>query len=127
MAFSFPEAFPYRWFAVGTLCLLSSCALLEERGFITIQRPDPVAREAQRARAAKETAVALTLGARVCRLMAVGIGTREWVRGVVVQPDPERVSVRIEEPGQYPHVIEGVELSRGAVVKSATADWIPCL
>lgn len=75
--------------------------------------------EEARAAVAKE-------GQKVCREMPVGIGASDWVRGVVVAVSPDKVAVRIDEPGRQPHAIANVEVRRGDTVWDAPALWTPC-
>lgn len=74
-----------------------------------------------RARFAAEALAAVAKqGQRVCREMAVGIGGRDWVRGVVVHIDADQVGVRIDDPGQHSH------FPRGEVVWDLARSWTPC-
>ena len=75
--------------------------------------------EEARAAVAKE-------GQKVCREMAVGIGGRDWVRGVVVATSADKVGVRIDEPGAFPHLIAEVEPRQGDVVWDEPKNWTPC-
>jgi hypothetical protein len=52
--------------------------------------------------------------------MPVGIGDREWVRGVVVGIEADQVGVRIDDPGQQGH------FPRGEVVWGLAQLWTPC-
>ena len=65
-------------------------------------------------------------GQKVCREVAVGIGGRDWVRGVVVAFTADKVAVRVEDAGKQPHVASGVELRRGEIVWDAAQAWTPC-
>ncbi len=75
--------------------------------------------EEARAAVAKE-------GQKVCREMPVGIALRDWLRGSVVGLTPDRVAVRIDDPGLYPHVLAGVEARKGEVLWDAAHGWTPC-
>jgi MORN repeat len=59
-------------------------------------------------------------GQKVCREMPVGIGGREWIRGVVVDIEGEHVGVRIDEPGKQGN------FPRGEVVWDLARSWTPC-
>ena len=59
-------------------------------------------------------------GQKVCREMPVGIGGREWVRGVVVGIEGEHVGVRIDDPGKQGN------FPRGEVVWDLAQSWTPC-
>jgi hypothetical protein len=74
---------------------------------------------AARAAVAKE-------GQKVCREMPIGIGDRDWVRGVVVSVNSEQVAVRIDDTGRHPHVIANVEVHKGDTVWDAPVNWTPC-
>jgi hypothetical protein len=65
-------------------------------------------------------------GRNVCREMQVGIGGRDWIRGVVVAVAPDRVAVRIDDPGKYAHVLANVEARQGDVVWDVPQAWTPC-
>ena len=94
-------------------------------------RPAPAARDdAQFARSVAETATVAAVarpGARVCREMQVGIAERDWVRGVVVDANGSRVTVRIDDPGRFTHQIGGSAVAQGATVKDDAIAWTPCL
>ena len=81
-----------------------------------------------RARAKTETLAAVAKpGVKVCRALLVGIAVRDWIRGEVTAVDAERIAVRIDEPGQQPHVIDGRPLVKGMTVWSEAEEWTPCL
>ena len=81
-----------------------------------------------RAKFAQEARAAVAKeGQKVCRLMPIGIANEEWIRGVVVAVQPERVAVRIDEAGKYPHVIGNAEIRKGEVAWDLPQEWTPCL
>jgi len=92
---------------------------------IAIGAPTPMMRarikfeEEARAAVAKE-------GQKVCREVPVGIALRDWVRGVVVAVAPDNVAVRIDDPGEYPHLLANAEARRGDVVWDSPQAWTPC-
>jgi len=57
---------------------------------------------------------------------AVGIALRDWVRGVVVAVAPDNVAVRIDDPGQVPHILGSAEARPGDVVWDSPQAWTPC-
>jgi hypothetical protein len=65
-------------------------------------------------------------GQKVCRQMQVGIGGRDWIRGVVVALAADRVGVRIDDPGRQPHVIANAEVRSGDVAWDVPQAWTPC-
>ena len=75
----------------------------------------------------EEAQAAVKQGARVCREMPVGIGNRDWVRGVVVGVADGKVGVRIDDPGHNPQIIAGKPVQRGDVVWDVPSSWTPCL
>jgi hypothetical protein len=79
-----------------------------------------------RAQFEAEARAALKEGQRVCRELPVGIGARDWVRGVVTAVSPELVAVRIDDAGNHPHVIAHAEIHKGDVVWTTFGEWTPC-
>src|SRR5205823_11997135 len=65
-------------------------------------------------------------GQKVCRETQVGIGGRDWIRGVVVATGEDQVAVRIDDPGRQPHVVANVEVHSGEVVWDVPQAWMPC-
>ena len=93
-------------------------------------RPTGVGTEMMRARArfaAEALAAIAREGQKVCREMPAGIGGRDWVRGVVVGIEGEHVGVRIDDPGRFPHSLNGTAVVRGALVRDTASAWTPCL
>ena len=87
-------------------------------------RPTGPGTEMMRARAryaAEALAAVGKPGQKVCREMTVGIGGRDWVRGVVVGVEGEHVGVRIDDPGAHAH------FPRGDTVWDLARTWTPCL
>jgi hypothetical protein len=70
--------------------------------------------------AAEALAAVAKEGQKVCREMEVGIGGRDWVRGVVSKVEGDQVAVRIEDPGAYAH------FPAGEVVWGLARSWTPC-
>jgi hypothetical protein len=70
--------------------------------------------------AAEALAAVAKEGQKVCREVPVGIGDREWVRGVVVGIEGEHVGVRIDDPGKHAH------FPPGEVVWDLARSWTPC-
>jgi hypothetical protein len=81
-----------------------------------------------RARAKTETLAAVGKpGVKVCRALLVGIAVHDWIRGEVIAVDADRIEVRIDDPGQQPHVIDDRPLVKGMAFWSGVAEWKPCL
>ena len=81
-----------------------------------------------RARAEAERAAAVNKpGVRVCREMVVGVATRDWVRGTVTATEAGRIAIRIDNPGQFQHVIANQTVRKGGVIRDVPQAWIPCL
>ena len=81
-----------------------------------------------RARAYAEHLAAVgRVGAKVCREMTVGIAQRDTMKGVVVEVTPSSVGARIDDAGQFQHVLNGTEIVRGMVLWDAPTAWSPCL
>jgi len=80
------------------------------------------------ARAKAEALLAVgTPGVKVCRALLVGIAVRDWIRAEVLEVSADRIKVRIDDPGQQPHVIDGKPLVKGMAIWSLAAEWTPCL
>jgi hypothetical protein len=80
-----------------------------------------------RARAYSEARAAIARpGIKVCREMKVGIATLEWIKGSVVAVEEDGISVRIDEPGQLGHLIRGIPVSKGTLIKDDFPNWKPC-
>jgi hypothetical protein len=87
----------------------------------------PTAMMRARGRWATEARAALAQpGQKACREVEVGIGDRDWIRGVVVDSQPNQVAVRIEDAGRTPHRLAGQELKTGMVVLDPPTAWVPC-
>ena len=87
----------------------------------------PTAMMLARARWTTEAHAALAQpGQWACREVEVGIGDRDWIRGVVVDNQPNQVAVRIEDSGRLPHLLAGQEIRAGMVVLDAPTAWVPC-
>ena len=81
-----------------------------------------------RARAEAERAAAVGKpGVRVCREMVVGVATRDWVRGTVTQAETGWITIRIDNPGQFQHVIGNQTVRKGDIIRDAAQAWVPCL
>src|SRR5574341_864643 len=86
-------------------------------------RPTGPGTDMMRARAkfaAEARAAVAREGQKVCREMKVGIGGRDWVRGMVVAVEGEQVGVRIDDPGKYAHY------TRNQIVWDVARAWTPC-
>ena len=67
-------------------------------------------------------------GTKVCRMVQLGIAERDWIRGVVQQTEEANtIRVRIEDPGKFPHSLNGTPVARGAVVLDKAIAWTPCI
>jgi len=65
-------------------------------------------------------------GVRVCRELPVGIAIRDRVRGTVTAVEADRIAVRIDDAGRFPHTVHGKEITRGAMMWDAPTAWTPC-
>ncbi|MBY0579583.1 MAG: hypothetical protein K2P57_11110 [Burkholderiales bacterium] len=66
-------------------------------------------------------------GTPVCRQLAVGISEQDWIRGMVVGASGLLVNVRVEDPGRFPHTLNGTEIAGGALVWDVGTSWMPCI
>jgi hypothetical protein len=88
-------------------------------------RPTPMMLARRKFREEVQAAVAKE-GQKVCREMPVGIGDRDWIRGVVVAIAPDRIGIRIDDAGTQARFIDNVHVQPGAVVWGSPVDWLPC-
>ena len=72
------------------------------------------------------TAAVAKRGVTICRPMAVGIGERDWLRGVVEDVGENRIAVRIIDAGRFPHVLNGVAIAGGDIFRDSANLWTPC-
>ena len=81
-----------------------------------------------RARGEVELAAVMgRVGARVCRELEIGVGTRDIVRGTVTAVTGANISVLIDDPGRHDHEIDGRRVTRGAIVSGPLKFWLPCI
>jgi len=88
----------------------------------------PTKRMIARGRSEAERTVAVgRVGAKVCREMEVGVGSRDIVRGTVTAVEGERITVRIENPGVHDHTIDNRVLRKGSLMADSLKSWLPCV
>jgi len=113
------------------LALITIVGLLGACSFLSSKEDDNQKlmeiRQTYRERMAKEVEVMVARpGVTVCRQFTAGIGNREWVRGTVVEAESGTIKVRIDDPGQYSHNLNGIEIRREVVILDSADTWIPC-
>ena len=64
-------------------------------------------------------------GQKVCRELPVGIAGRDWVRGVVVAVQDDKVAVRIDELGSQSNALAAF-VKPGEAVWDVPQNWTPC-
>jgi hypothetical protein len=80
-----------------------------------------------RANALAERAAAVAIpGAKVCRLMRVGVASEDLVRATVLAREGDNIRVRIDDAGKFDHVIDGRPVKQGEVFSDALKFWLPC-
>ena len=65
-------------------------------------------------------------GLSVCQARVIGIGVRDTIRGTVLKVEDDMITVRIDDPGQYGHLLQGVPAAKGQVVNEMPYYWKPC-
>jgi hypothetical protein len=65
-------------------------------------------------------------GAKVCRELRVGVAIEDLVRGTVVSREGDSIRVRIDDAGQFEHVLAGRTVRKGEVLSDALRWWFPC-
>lgn len=73
------------------------------------------------------TAASSRPGIRVCQERTVGIGVRESIKGTVTTASGENITVRIDDPGQLGHQLQGRTVARGETFSEPPYRWKPCL
>ena len=87
----------------------------------------PTKRMIGRANALAERAAVVAIpGAKVCRLVRVGVANEDIIRATVLAREADNIRVRIDDPGRFEHVIGGRQIKRGEVVSDALKSWLPC-
>lgn len=87
--------------------------------------PTPMAIQRGRHHAALREAV-LKVGAVVCRQLTVGIGTKEWIRGVVAEINDPQLSFAVKLDQALPILIDGKQFAAGDVFWDSAVQWEPC-
>jgi hypothetical protein len=64
-------------------------------------------------------------GQKVCRELPVGIAGRDWVRGVVVAVQDDKVAVRLDELGSGSNALAAVA-KKGEIIWDTPLGWTPC-
>lgn len=81
-----------------------------------------------RARSEAEHAAAVgRVGVRVCRELEIGVGNRDIVRGTVTAVSGQIITVQIDYPGRFDHVVGGRAVTKGTVVTDPLNLWVPCI
>ena len=65
-------------------------------------------------------------GIRVCRETPIGISERDWIRGTVVDVAGDRIRVRVDDPGRFPQILQGIQIARDVVLWDTSLNWTPC-
>jgi hypothetical protein len=112
----------------GRIFLTAAVALLIFGGCTGARVDAPPAGMLIRERMELEAQIAVAKpGVAVCRKLTVGNAEPEWIRGVVVEVASDHVAVRIDKPGRYRQLLNGIALAPGAIVRDAAIDWTPCI
>jgi len=67
------------------------------------------------------------VGRFVCRRLKVGISEHDWIRGYVVKATNRKITVRIVDPGQFPHQFDGINVAPGTELLDDDINWVPCI
>lgn len=65
-------------------------------------------------------------GLSVCRQVSVGSVVSDWVRGTVIAVEGLKAKVRIDDPGQFDHHIQGLAVKKGVEIEDWALMWTPC-
>lgn len=94
------------------------------RDNVAIGAPTPMM-QAQAKFAQQAKAAVAREGQKVCRQVPVGIAKRDWVRGVVVAVQEDKVAVRIDELGSPSNAVAAVA-GKGEIIWDTPLAWTPC-
>lgn len=79
-------------------------------------------------RAETEAEIAMgRVGVKVCRLVKLGISEQEWIKGRVAAFRKPAISIEIDMPGRFPRTLNGVTVTKGAILWDIVLNWSPCL
>ena len=112
-----------RYFPVVLIFMLSGCAYFGGKA----QDSANLDRERSIARTRLEAEAGAVPGAYVCKKYGVGIGSEDWVKGTVAEAKQGSIRVKIDEPGSFPHLVNGAEISKGSLVWDNVMGWRPCV
>lgn len=87
--------------------------------------PTPMAFQRGRYYAALRDSV-LKAGAIVCRQIALGLGTKQRVRAVVIEASPETLSFVVKVDQALPVPIDGKQIPAGGIFRASAIEWEPC-
>lgn len=116
----------------GALCaVLAGCSSMEwltawESRKVVQDDGTHQARVRDRTRYEAEAAVGRA-GAHVCRKIVLGIAEEDWIKGTVVEARDDRIRVKIEDPGKFPHEFDGKRVAMGTLFWDEDIRWIPCV
>ncbi len=116
-------------FMMGLASSPSVLAQTQTQEAVAVPIPDKLTpRAVAMARAQMEAQMAVSVpGTRVCRELHVGIAESDWIRGVVISAMGDQIQIRIDDPGNYSQLINGLMLRKNRVVPDRAEHWTPCL
>ena len=87
----------------------------------------PTAMAIQRGRhqAALRAAV-VKKGATICRELDIGIGAKERIRGLVINADPDRMTIEVQVDRAVPVLVAGTTVAAGGSFWDKAQSWEPC-
>jgi hypothetical protein len=123
MVIAISQSMEMRYLVPVLIIMLSGCA------YFSVKPQDMSALEKERSmeRTRLEAEAGAVPGAYVCKKYAVGIAEIDWVKGTVIEAKRDRIRVKIDDPGNFPHEVNGMEVAKGALVRDNVMGWVPCV
>lgn len=112
-----------RYLVALLILMLSGCAYLSTKP----QDASDLERDRSMARARLQLEAGTVQGAYVCKKYAVGIAETDLVKGTVIEAKQDRIRVKIDDPGTFPHDMNGSGIEKGSLVWDKGMGWVPCV
>lgn len=117
------SAMEMRYLLPALVLMLSGCAYFSTKP----QDTSALERERSMERGRLESDAGAAKGAYVCKKYRVGIAETDWVKGTVIEARLDAIRVKIDDPGNFPHEQNGMDLEKGSLVWDKGMGWVPCV
>ena len=116
-------AMEMRYLLPVLMLMLSGCAYFSTKS----QDASNLERDRSMERARLESEAGTVQGAYVCKKYVMGIAEIDWVKGTVIAAKQDRIRVRIDDPGTFPHDMNGSGIAKGSLIWDEGVGWAPCV